>query len=147
MKIMKALCTSILLAVSLVGFTQDVELVPTNGPILKFTEDIHDFGDIDQGDIVEHTFVFENTGNAPLIISNAQGSCGCTVPSYKKDQAIAPGETSDMVVRFNSRGKSGVQSKTVTIYSNAQNSPTKIRIKTSIKMPTADDHDSSSGGH
>ena len=84
---------------------------------------------------MEHTFIFENTGNAPLIISGAKGSCGCTVPKYAKEVAIAPGEKSEMVVRFNSRGKSGIQSKSVTIYSNAQNNPERIRIKTSILVP------------
>ncbi len=137
---MKSLLSLIILAagISLSAQTNEpAELNPENGPIITFAEKVFDFGEINQGDIVEHTFVFENTGNAPLIISNAKGSCGCTVPSYAKDQAIAPGESSEMVVRFSSRGKSGMQSKTVTIYSNAQNNPERIRIKTSIIVPPA----------
>lgn len=139
---MKSIFSIIVLAacVSLSAQTnQPAELDPENGPIITFAEKIFDFGQINQGDIVEHTFVFENTGNAPLIISNAKGSCGCTVPKYARETAIAPGESSEMVVRFNSRGKSGVQSKTVTIYSNAQNSTEKIRIKTNILVPAAPD--------
>lgn len=125
--------------------TQEAELDPKNGPIITFTESVFDFGEIEQGEIVEHVFVFENTGNAPLIISNAKGSCGCTIPKYEKEVAIAPGETSEMLVRFNSRGKSGVQSKTVTVYSNAQNSVERIRIKTSITVPPPAEDGSGSG--
>ena len=123
---MKSL-SALFLLVAVMAFGQDTqtELDPSNGPIVTFTEKLHDFGEINQGDIVEHTFIFENTGNAPLIISSAKGSCGCTVPKYAREVAIAPGEKSEMVVRFNSRGKSGMQSKSVTIYSNAQNNPEK----------------------
>lgn len=134
---MKALFSILSLVLVLSVFAQE-ELNPSEGPVITFTEEVFDFGEIDQGDIVEHTFVFENTGNVPLIISNAKGSCGCTIPSYKKDEPIAPGEKSEMLVRFNSRGKSGIQSKTVTIYSNAQNNPARIRIKASIQLPPAD---------
>ena len=134
---MKALFSFILLSTTLSLTAQEAksELEPENGPIITFTEKMFDFGEITQGDVVEHTFVFENTGNAPMIISNAKGSCGCTVPQYSRETAIAPGETSEMLVRFNSRGKSGTQSKTVTVYSNAQNSPEVIRIRASITIP------------
>lgn len=134
---MKSIYSIILLSACLAlgAQTTGTELNPANGPIITFSERLFDFGEINSGDIVEHTFVFENTGNAPLIISNAKGSCGCTVPKYDREVAIAPGEKSEMVVRFNSRGKSGMQNKTVTIYSNAQNSMERITIKASIKPP------------
>lgn len=132
---MKYIYSILFLAAALIGSSQETTPEPENGPVITFTEKIFDFGQIASGEVVEHVFTFTNTGNAPLIISNAKGSCGCTVPSYARETAIAPGESSDMTVRFNSRGKSGIQSKTVTIYSNAQNSPEVIRIKAAIQAP------------
>lgn len=139
---MKYIFSILFVAAGLTGLSQETELDPENGPILTFAEEIFDFGNISQGDIVEHVFVFTNTGNAPLVISNAKGSCGCTVPNYARETAIAPGESSEMTVRFNSRGKSGNQIKSVTVYSNAQNNPARIRIKASIQVPVTEDEDS-----
>jgi len=88
------------------------------GPIISFSEKLYDFGVITQGDVVEYTFKFENTGTAPLKIVSARGSCGCTVPKYSKE-AIAAGEKGEVFVRFNSAGKSGMQNKTVTLVTNS----------------------------
>ncbi len=132
---MKYLYSLLFVFSACVGFSQEAPLEPANGPVITFTEKIFDFGKIATDEVVEHVFTFTNTGNAPLIITEAKGSCGCTVPSYARETAIAPGESSNMTVRFNSRGKSGIQSKTVTIYSNAQNSPEVIRIKAAIQAP------------
>jgi len=84
---------------------------------IKFDKTLHDFGTIKQGDSVECVFKVTNTGGEPLILENAQGSCGCTVPDYPKDP-IAPGDTRDIKVKFNSAGKKDKQSKTVTITAN-----------------------------
>ncbi len=84
---------------------------------IKFDKTSHDFGTIKQGDNVECVFKVTNTGNEPLVIENAHGSCGCTVPDYPKEP-IAPGETKDIKVKFNSAGKKDKQSKTVTITAN-----------------------------
>lgn len=113
---------------------QTTPLDPNNGPIMTFAEKVFAFGDINQGDIVEHVFTFENTGNAPLIITNVQATCGCTVPTWPKE-AVAPGASGEIVVRFNSRGKMGMQNKVVTITSNAQNNPERVRITTNILAP------------
>ncbi|MCW3124615.1 MAG: hypothetical protein JWO03_273 [Bacteroidetes bacterium] len=75
------------------------------------------FGKINEGDKVEHTFTVKNTGEKPLIIANAYGSCGCTVPEYPKEP-IAPGSTADIKVTFNSTGKKGEQHKSVTMQMN-----------------------------
>ena len=75
------------------------------------------FGKINEGDKVEHTFKVQNTGNKPLIIANAWGSCGCTVPEYPKEP-IAPGTTAEVKVTFNSTGKKGEQHKSVTMQMN-----------------------------
>lgn len=90
----------------------------TNGPEITFEDENHDFGDITQGDVVEHVFKFENTGEQPLIISNVKTTCGCTVPSYPKGEAIAPGASGEITVKFNSRGKMGTQKKVIRIVSN-----------------------------
>lgn len=98
-------------------------------PVLSFDTKEHDFGNVEEGDVVEHTFTFTNTGDAPLIISNAKASCGCTVPSYPKNEAIAPGDQGDMTVKFNTRGKPNQQMKTVTITANTESGRETIRIK------------------
>ena len=95
------------------------EKMVKEGPAIAFEEKLFDFGVIAQGDTVEHTFVFENVGTAPLKILNARGSCGCTVPSYSKEE-IAPGKKGEVFVRFRSAGKSGMQNKTVTLITNIE---------------------------
>jgi hypothetical protein len=86
----------------------------TNGPVLTFDELEFDFGTITQGDTATHVFKFKNTGNEPLIISEAHGSCGCTQPIFPKEP-IKPNGTGVMKVSFNSAGKLGVQDKMVTV--------------------------------
>lgn len=96
-------------------------------PKLSFEEEEHDFGTIDQGTNVEHTFTFTNTGNAPLVITNATSSCGCTVPTFTKEP-IAPGETGEMLVKFNGSGQNQV-TKTVNITANTESGKEQIKIK------------------
>jgi hypothetical protein len=102
--------------------------VPT-GPKTKmnFTQETYDFGTVSEGDKVEHIYKFKNSGNEPLIISNAQGSCGCTVPQWPKEP-IAPGKSGEIKVVFDSKGKAGKQSKTVTITANTDPATTTINI-------------------
>lgn len=97
-------------------------------PVMEFESKEHDFGTVDEGEIVEHNFVFTNTGNAPLIVSDAQPSCGCTVPSWTKEP-IAPGETGELLVKFNTRGKPNQQMKQVRITTNTESGRETIRIK------------------
>ncbi|MBZ9627859.1 DUF1573 domain-containing protein [Psychroflexus sp. CAK1W] len=97
-------------------------------PVMKFEEEVHDFGTVEEGEIVEHTFAFTNTGNAPLIISDANASCGCTVPTWTEG-AIAPGESGEMLVKFNTRGKPNQQMKAVRIVTNTESGRETIRIK------------------
>jgi hypothetical protein len=87
-------------------------------PVINFEEEFHDFGEVQEGDVVEHTFVFTNEGDGPLIISNAEGSCGCTVPDWPR-QPIAPGQKGQIKVSFNSTGRAGRQDKRVTLTTNA----------------------------
>lgn len=101
------------------------------GPELKFEKEVHDFGKLQQYGDASTEFVFTNTGTEPLIISNARGSCGCTVPEWPREP-IAPGATAAIKVKYDSK-RVGPINKSVTISSNASNSPTKvIRIKGEI---------------
>lgn len=97
-------------------------------PVMKFEEEMHDFGTVEEGEVVEHTFAFTNTGNAPLIVSDAVASCGCTVPTWTEG-AIAPGEKGEMLVKFNTRGKPNQQMKAVRIVANTESGRETIRIK------------------
>lgn len=99
--------------------TTTTEEVVEEGPLgaFEFEETSFDFGTITAGDVVEHKFNFKNTGEAPIVISDTKVSCGCTTPSYTKDP-IAPGETGEILVKFNSKNKKGVQNKKVRIKAN-----------------------------
>jgi outer membrane biosynthesis protein TonB len=104
------------------------------GPLTKvsFAESTHDYGTIMEGEKAEYTYVFTNTGDEPLIISNAKGSCGCTVPDWPREP-IAPGEKGEVKVVFDSKGKGKVggnpQSKRVTITANTDPANTYLTIK------------------
>lgn len=102
-----------------------------NLPVIKFTELEFDFGRITQGEKVEHDFLFNNIGQSNLIISGAQGSCGCTIPEYPKEP-IKPGETGKIKVMFNSEGKKSYQEKTVTVVTNCEPATRIIRIKADV---------------
>jgi hypothetical protein len=104
-------------------------------PKIEFESDTFDFGVISQGEKVSHTFKFKNSGKSNLIISSAKGSCGCTVPEYPK-KPIAPGESGEISVVFDSEGKSGKQNKSVTVLANTFPSTTVISITGEIIAPT-----------
>ena len=81
-----------------------------SGAVISFEKNTHSFGDIYQGDRVEQVFKFTNTGSEPLVITNVEVTCGCTVPKYPRDP-IPPGAKGEITVAFNSAGKSGLQNK------------------------------------
>lgn len=97
-------------------------------PVMTFDKSEHDFGTIEQGTPQETTFNFTNTGNAPLIITNATSSCGCTIPAYPKNTPIAPGESGEIVVNFNGSGLNQV-TKTITVTANTEKASEILRIK------------------
>src|SRR5690606_30571961 len=105
--------------------------VASDGPQISFEETEHDFGDITQGETVEHVFAYKNTGNAPLVLNNVLTTCGCTAPQWPKTP-IAPGEESQIKVRFNSAGKMGRQNKVITVQSNAEGGATRLKIITMV---------------
>ena len=92
-----------------------------------------DFGEIIQGDAVEYAFKFKNSGTDPLIITNAKGSCGCTVPEWPREP-VAPGETGVIDVKFNSKGKKGTQNKRVTLTTNIVPSQQILIVKGQVNI-------------
>ena len=81
---------------------------------VEFMEESHNFGEVAEGDKVEHVFKFKNTGSNPLKVNNVKPSCGCTTPDWSKDE-IAPGAEGFVKVEFDSKDKRGVQKKSVTV--------------------------------
>ncbi|TNE68072.1 MAG: DUF1573 domain-containing protein, partial [Bacteroidetes bacterium] len=88
----------------------------TDGPVMTFETTTIDYGTIDKGSEPLRKFSFTNTGNEPLIIKTAKGSCGCTVPTYPKEP-IMPGETNVIEVRYDTK-RVGAFTKTVTLTTN-----------------------------
>jgi hypothetical protein len=105
-------------------------------PKLVLQQNTFDFGDIKQGETVSHTFVLSNSGGDLLKISNVKASCGCTAAAPEKNE-LAPGESTNLVVKFNSTGRQGKQTKTVRIFSNdPQNSEMLLTITGNVVLNT-----------
>jgi hypothetical protein len=93
----------------------------------------HDFGDINQGDQVECTFILKNEGKRDLIIRNVKTSCGCTAVTPEK-KIISQNESVPLKVKFSSAGKMGRQNKSITVITNDPKNPTTIlRVSSNIK--------------
>lgn len=105
--------------------------VAADATTIEFEKTIHDFGTLKSGESVSYTFKFTNTGQKPLLISNAKGSCGCTVPKYPRTP-IPPGEKGEIQVTFNSKGKKGKQHKSVTLTANTSPESTRLYIKAMV---------------
>ena len=97
------------------------------GPVMNFESETVDYGTIEQNSDPYREFTFTNTGTEPLIISNARGSCGCTVPTYPTDP-IMPGETAKIKVRY-ATDRIGPFTKYVTLTTNAVEPTKKLMIK------------------
>jgi len=111
---------------------QELEAKVIGGAQIEFTKEVHNYGTMKQYGDASCVFEFKNTGTEPLIISNCKGSCGCTVPQCPK-QPIKPGETGLIKVKYDSK-RVGPINKSVTVTSNATNTPNKvIRIKGKIE--------------
>jgi hypothetical protein len=92
---------------------------------MKFNEEDHNFGNIPEGPAATFDFELKNIGKVPIIISNAHGSCGCTVPTWPKEP-ILPGKTGKIAVTYNTQGRPGMISKTVTVTTNVGTKVLKI---------------------
>jgi hypothetical protein len=103
-------------------------------PRFKFNEEIHDFGRVIQGEKVSYAFKFTNVGKSDLVITDAKGSCGCTIADYPKT-AIAPNAEGVIDVTFNTENKKGYQNKTITIIANTQPNTKVLNIKAQVQVP------------
>ena len=118
------------------------QAVPTAPPVdpdageFKFKEETHDFGEIPEGPLGETDFEFKNTGKKPIVISDAHGSCGCTVPTWPKEP-ILPGKKGVIHVAYTTNGRQGPIMKDVTINSNAKQQPMVLHIRGTVKPKPA----------
>jgi hypothetical protein len=90
----------------------------TGNVSLVFKEYEHDFGKVAEGEKIGYVFTFQNKGTGNLIIASATASCGCTVPKYDP-KPIPPGGNGNIDVVFDTSGRNGMQTKTITVKSNA----------------------------
>lgn len=103
---------------------------------LQFNKTVHDFGKVPEAGVVTYTFEVKNVGTAPVVITNAQASCGCTTPEWSKSP-IMPGASSTIKVGYSTAGRPGVIDKNITIFSNAENSQEVLKIKGSVTPKAA----------
>jgi hypothetical protein len=103
-------------------------------PVFTFEKETHDFGTITQGEKVSYNFKFKNTGKGNLLITNASATCGCTVPDYTREP-VAPGSEGVITVTFDSGGKEGKISKTVTLTANTVPNTKVLTINADIVLP------------
>jgi len=105
--------------------------IKIGGPKINFDNAEHDFGVINEGDVVETTFAFTNSGKSELVIYSAKGSCGCTIPEWPKEP-VMPGEQGLIKVKFNSAGKPNLQQKKVTLLTNTAEGTEILTIKAQV---------------
>jgi hypothetical protein len=103
--------------------------------VIKFTEESYNFGKIIQGEKVSHTFTFTNEGKSNLIVASAKASCGCTVAQPPKEP-IPPGGTGKIDVVFDSNGKSGNVSKSISVVTNCEPNTVILVIGGEVIEPT-----------
>ena len=106
----------------------DMPLNADEMAVIAFTETTIDFGTVKEGEVVTKSFEFTNNGKAPLVISDAKASCGCTVPEYPRSP-IQPGEKGTIVAKFDSAKRPGSQLKNITITANTNPNQTVLTLK------------------
>jgi hypothetical protein len=104
-------------------------------PELTFKEKEIDFGTIVQGEQIQKTFTFTNTGKAPLVLAQVSTSCGCTVAKDWPREPIKPGKKGSITINFDSNEREGLQDKVITIVANTRPSDHNVRLKGMVKGP------------
>jgi len=107
---------------------------PGTAAVIQFDETVHNFGTMIQGERVVYAFQFVNAGGSDLVITRVSTSCGCTLVEYT-DKPIPPGDGGKIEVAYDSKGKKGMQNKTVTVLANTEPNSTTLRIKAKVIMP------------
>ncbi len=109
----------------------DMAAQVADGPVMEFESMELDYGTIEQGSDPYRFFNFTNAGNLPLVITNAKGSCGCTVPTYPKEP-IPPGEVGEIKVRYDTN-RVGPFTKRVTLTTNVGDDPIVLTIRGKVE--------------
>lgn len=102
---------------------------------IEFDTIVYNFGTVNEGDLVKKDFQFTNTGAVALILYDAKSTCGCTVPEIPKEP-IPPGQQGVLGVTFNTDGKPGKQSKTVTVTANTVPNQTNVILRGEVLRKT-----------
>ncbi|MFN8308877.1 MAG: DUF1573 domain-containing protein [Chitinophagales bacterium] len=113
------------------------KVVNPNAPKIKLLEESFDFGTVVEGPQVTHDFKFRNDGKEPLVLSNVRASCGCTVPTWPKEPVL-PGKESVISATYNTQGRVGNFTKTITIESNASEPSKVVTIRGEVIRPEDD---------
>ena len=98
---------------------------------IQFDITEYDFGTVNEGEIVEAKFLVTNSGKTDLVISNVQPSCGCTVPVWPRNP-IKPGDSAEVLAKFNTAGKPNRQAKTLTLFTNTARGREILKLKGSV---------------
>ena len=115
----------------LVNAKSRVSEIKKGAASISFDKKEYDFGTVNEGDIVETSYLVTNSGKTDLVITNAQASCGCTVPVWPKNP-IKPGATGEVKVKFNTSGKPNRQQKTITLTTNTESGREVLTLKGSV---------------
>lgn len=108
---------------------------PDKIPVINFEAESIDFGVITQGERVQKVYKFENTGKTPLVLSSVKAGCGCTIIDNWPRQPILPGEKGEIEIEFNSEGKEGKITKTVSVVANTSPSTTMVQLTGTVLAP------------
>ncbi len=100
--------------------------------IIEFRESRYDFGNVSHGEKLAYTFIYKNTGDAPLVIHSARADCGCTIPEYDSEP-LAPGKEGRLKVVFNTQGFMGYQAKTLQLLTNSKDPLVTLAIRAVIE--------------
>lgn len=122
----KFLLSSMMVLVGMFAFAQEKQAE------IAFAVEVHDFGTITEGTQATIEFEFTNTGNAPLVLSSVSASCGCTTPKWTKEP-IMPGQKGKITAVYNSTGRPGSFTKSITVASNAKNGTKVLTIKGNVE--------------
>ncbi|MCO4820220.1 MAG: DUF1573 domain-containing protein [Bacteroidetes bacterium] len=139
---MKRTFVTLLMAIGFVAFTQaqDTETVEADGSTgakIEFEKVEHNFGKITEGTQATVTFSFTNTGNEPLVLNSVRASCGCTTPKWTREP-VAPGATGEITAIYNSKGRPGNFTKTITVKYNGENGTQFLTIRGTVESAPVD---------
>lgn len=104
-------------------------------PVISFDSTSVEFGKVVEGKIVRHTFKFENTGDAPLVISRVEPSCGCTTAKNWSSKPYSPGQEGEITIDFDTNQRPGSQKKTIQVIANTNPAVTNLYITGDVVGP------------